>query len=169
MGYFDGVTEASFKKNKEGQTLYYPWGIFGKGYLITDAAKESQLRNFTKYNYMLILPLVILNQIIFGPVPNLIIFPIYTIIFIALIKKFTNGLPVVTEKLKVSEAYRNSAKRHDLFTLIILDIVALLFVALGLLFVIEKRNTLLGIFAIVLFGLAATTLSYMAWSKIKHK
>lgn len=167
MSYFDGLTEASFKKNNEGQTLYYPWGVLGRGYLVTDIEKENQLRKFTKMNYVIILPIVVITQILFGIIPNLVILPIYMIVFVVLLKKFTAGLPTVTEKLKVGEAYRNSASRHNLFTLIILEIAALLFALAGLLFIIEGRNVLLGVFAVVLFGFTAAAIAFMAWSKIK--
>ncbi|MCC6138381.1 MAG: hypothetical protein IT287_07090 [Bdellovibrionaceae bacterium] len=169
MGYFDGLTEASFKKNNLGQTLYYPWGVMGKGYLVIDNAREQQLRKFTKLNYLITLPVVIFNQVIFGVLPNLILLPIYIVTFIFLLRKYTSNLPVVTEKLGVKEAYRNSASRHSLTTLLALEVVAIAFVTMGILFIIEGRNTYLGIFAVALFGFTAIAIGYMSIFKIKNK
>lgn len=169
MSYFDGLTEASFKKNTQGETLFYPWGVLGKGYLVQDSKKEAHLRKFTKLNYMVTLPLVIVNQILFGYLPNLILMPIYLITFVVILKKLTKGLPYAEEKLKISESYKNSASKHNLATLIVLDIAALAFTLTGLLFILEGRNVLLGAFAFILFGFTTVAISYMLWNKLKTK
>lgn len=169
MGYFDGLTEASFKKNAQGETLFYPWGVLGKGYIVSDAKKEADLRKFTKLNYMITLPLVIVNQSLFGFIPNLVLLPIYLIAFLVILKKLTKDLPIANEKLKITESYKNSASKHNLATLIVLGLSSLVFTITGLLFIIEGRNTVLGGFALVLFGLTTVAISYMAWNKIKNK
>jgi hypothetical protein len=169
MSYFDGLTEASFKKNTQGETLFYPWGALGKGYIVQDTKKEADLRKFTKLNYMITLPLVIVNQVLFGYLPNLILMPIYLITFFVVLKKLTKDLTTTDEKLKISESYKNSARKHNLATLIILGITALLFTITGLLFIIEGRNAVLGSFAFILFGFTTVVISYMLWIKIKTK
>lgn len=169
MGYFDGLTEASFKKDSQGQTLFFPWGVIGKGYIVTDSKKEAQLRKFTKLNYMITLPVVIFNQVVFGYVPNLILLPIYLITFVLLLKKYTSGLPIATDKLKVAEAYKNSARKHSLFTLVALGLSSLIFTIMGVIFIVEGRNVILGAFAVALFGFTTAAMAYMSWNKIKNK
>ena len=31
MGYFDGLTSASFNTNQNGRPLFFPWGVLGSG------------------------------------------------------------------------------------------------------------------------------------------
>jgi hypothetical protein len=33
MGYFDALTSSSFKKDESGKTVFYPWGVLGKGHI----------------------------------------------------------------------------------------------------------------------------------------
>ena len=33
MNYFDGLSNNLFKKDSNGNLIYFPWGIFGKGYI----------------------------------------------------------------------------------------------------------------------------------------
>lgn len=169
MGYFDGLTEASFKKSEQGETLFYPWGVLGKGYIVSDAKKEAELRKFTKLNYIITLPVVIINQLLFGYLPNLVLLPIYLVIFLVLLKKLTKDLPIANEKLKISESYKNSASKHNLATLIVLALCSLAFTITGILFIIDGRNILLGSFAAILFGLSTVAISYMILNKIKNK
>ncbi len=49
MGYFDGLTGASFKKDKRGYTVFYPWGIGGRGYILPEHKKDDVRRVLKRY------------------------------------------------------------------------------------------------------------------------
>ncbi|CAD7838619.1 MAG: hypothetical protein [Olavius algarvensis Delta 4 endosymbiont] len=48
MSIFDGIINSYFRINAEGDTEYYPHGIFGKGYIVPHEEKENEIRNFLK-------------------------------------------------------------------------------------------------------------------------
>ena len=46
MGYFDGLTDGAFKKDSFGNTLLFPWGIFGSGFIIKSKETHEKIRKF---------------------------------------------------------------------------------------------------------------------------
>ena len=43
MGYFDGLTDASFKTDDEGRFSLLSLWYFGKGYILPDELKNNKL------------------------------------------------------------------------------------------------------------------------------
>jgi len=60
MGYFKNLTETSFKLDKEGNTIFFPWGFIGKGYILPSKILETKIRRFLLGYYLISLILVIL-------------------------------------------------------------------------------------------------------------
>ena len=78
MGYFDGLVSGAFKKDAAGHTVFYPWGILGKGYVVPSVVEEERLRSFLKTMYMILLPGIIIIQVVFGAWVNfVIVIPVY--------------------------------------------------------------------------------------------
>lgn len=42
MGYFEGLTNGNFKKDRDGNTIFFPWGILGKGRVLPDEQTEKK-------------------------------------------------------------------------------------------------------------------------------
>ena len=49
MGYFDGLTAGSFKKDAEGRELFFFWGKFGKGRVICSSPHPEQTVGLEKF------------------------------------------------------------------------------------------------------------------------
>ena len=169
MGYFDGLTDAAFKKDVSGNNLFYPWGIFGSGFIINSEDEKNQIRGFFKKMYMVMFPSIIIIHMTVGFWLNLVLLPVYGIWYYFKAKKITKDLRKTEEKLKVSESYKNSAKSHNLSTLIILELFSLGFVVLGL-FVLQSGKELLVAYASIgFFGLCSIAIGFMIMAKIKNK
>ena len=52
MGYFDGLTAASFKKDAQGRDLFFIWGKFGKGRVVPTEADGASVRSYLKIYYI---------------------------------------------------------------------------------------------------------------------
>ena len=39
--YFEGLVAGNFKTAADGQRLFYPWNVWGKGYVLSDAKLNS--------------------------------------------------------------------------------------------------------------------------------
>jgi hypothetical protein len=59
MGYFDGLTDAVFKIDREGKLLFYPWGVLGRGYVLPNDSKKQQVRKFLSLWYKVSPPVII--------------------------------------------------------------------------------------------------------------
>jgi len=169
MGYFDGLTDAVFKKDSSDNTLFYPWGIFGSGFVIDSEEKKNQIRGFIKKMYIVLLPVIIIIQGTVGYWLYWVLLPVYFVWYIFMIKKITKDLPKSTEKLKISEAYKNSAKSHNLPTLIILLFFSLGSVAISIWVLQSGKGSLVTYTPMGFFGLCSVVFGYMIVVKIKNK
>lgn len=167
MGYFDGLVSGAFKKDAEGNTVFYPWGIMGKGYILRTVAEEEKLRGALKLNYMIILPAIIIIQITVGAWLNFVLIPVYVILFTLWVHHATKGMERSFEKITAAESYKNSARAHNLPTLIILEIFAIGFVAIGVWMIAEGERILIALLCILLFGASALAIGYMILQKVR--
>ena len=169
MGYFDGLTDAVFKKDSAGNNVFYPWGIFGSGFIIHSEDQKNQIRNFYKTMYRMMLPAIVIIHVLVGVWLNLVLLPIYIAWYHLRMRKITKDLPKTLEKLKISEAYKNSAKSHNLPTLIFLGLISIGFVAIGAFLLKSGENALIACAMIGLFGLCSVVMGCMIKTKIQSK
>lgn len=150
MGYFDGLVEASFKKGADGRTIFYPYGVLGKGYHLSGEGEEG-MRVFVRGYLRICLPIAILSV----SVLRLYALPL----LIILLAPYTIGvrrlLPTdmqATEKLTFAEVNTNMAEAMGLVTcfLLLLGSVGFLFAAIVAFFHFEAQW--IGIAGAILFG-----------------
>lgn len=48
MGYFEDLASRSFKTTEDGRRLFFPWGVFGRGYVIASEDDYQLLRTQMK-------------------------------------------------------------------------------------------------------------------------
>ncbi|MBN1545705.1 MAG: hypothetical protein JW902_03505 [Syntrophaceae bacterium] len=165
MGYFDGLTDASFKTDEKGNTIFYPWGILGRGYILPEDKKDS-FRNGIKRFLQISLPLVILITVLKLWLLLLIVLPVFIIGYTIWIKKITKNLNSSSNKLTLSESTINSARSHNLTTLWFLAIGSLLFVVASIfIIIIAPEKWTIGLPGVIFFGFGL----YVFWKMIKAK
>ena len=169
MGYFDGLTDAAFKKSTSGNNLFYPWGLFGSGVVIESEETHTEIRKFLKKVSMVTLFAVITIQVTVGFWLNVALLPIFGIWYHFTIKKITKDLPRTTEKLRFSESYKNSAKSHNLATLILLEVFSIGFVAMGVWMLSIGGDQLMAMSSIGFFGFCSIAIGYMIHAKIRQR
>ena len=164
MGYFDGMTDACFKTDAQGTTLFYKWGVLGKGYIIPSADKKDEIRKFLKLYYMISLPIIIvLGAFINWLLATILVIPFF-IWFQIKISSLTKDLAISNEKLTLKESYTNSAKGHNETTLWLLLIFSILMFLGGLFVLLIAKNLkgqILGIGCIIMFGACSAAFIYM--------
>lgn len=164
MGYFEGLTDATFKQDSNGNTLFYPWGVLGKGRILKDAETRDQLRNFILLYYKVSLPtaivLAVLRQWWLLGIAGVALLAWFLLKSRSLLK----DCPVSEERLTLKEGYRNSAASHNALTLWLLLVVSLLFSAAGGLLLLAGK-TLVGLLTLTLFGACSAAFIYMLKSK----
>lgn len=131
MGYFDSLASSLFKKDESGKSIFYPWGVFGKGRVLPDEETENRVRRLVIRFFMIgiILVLIVGGSVgwVYGFIPVVVFIAWYQFKLMALIA----GCSVSHEKLTFREGW---AKRFNKTTLwLMLILFSILFVAGGLL------------------------------------
>ena len=128
MGFLDGLTNASFKTNEKGNTIFYPLWIFGKGYIVPDDRKDW-FRLTIKRLLIICIPLVItVSMFLSLPLFFFIILPLYFCGCTIWMKKSTRGLAISSSKLTLSDSTGKSARSYNWNTFLFLEIISFLFV-----------------------------------------
>ena len=165
MGYFDGLADASFKKDSNGNDVFYAWGVLGKGRVLPDEATKAKLRKFVIRYYQIMLPIAILLGIFRLWLPALLVLTALTFGFYFYVNQLTKNCPICTEKLTLKESYRNSANSHNTLMLWFMLLVSLLFV-IGGMWMFIKGRLFLGLGIVVFFGLCSA--AFILMIKVKR-
>jgi hypothetical protein len=163
VGYFDGLASGAFKKDESGRTIFYPWGVLGRGRLLPDEAAEKKSYGFIKLYFQIALPLIVLGAV-FNWMYALALLPILLVWYYLKINSLVSTYPVVDAKLTMRESYAGSAAAHGKGTLWALFVVSSLFVIAAAWIALSGSTTgdkLIGVAGILLFGLAAIAIGYM--------
>ncbi len=168
MGYFDGLAASSFKKDSSGKTLYYPFGIFGRGYVIPNDKKEKSIRSSLKRFYVIALPILIGTGILFGWLYAILLLIPVLLWAILLPKSLVKGLHPCATKMKVSDSIDSSARAHSKGMLWFLFLASSFFTLTGLFILIsDPEKSILALSTIAFFGLGTFIMGRMLLRRIK--
>ncbi len=177
MKFFDAFIEAGFKTLDNGTILFYPLGIFGKGYILPSTEKKTQIENELKRKNSVILPFAglffaiyitsLMGHWWYGLIPSLFILLAITVYSIKSNDHLTRGLAVTPVKISASEIYKRAAKSWPTPLLWCLEIGSVLFVLAGVLILLSGRSILVGLAGIGIFGLCSLIYGYMLYAKRK--
>ncbi len=162
MGYLDGLTDAFFKRNADGESLFYPNGVLGKGYVLPDEAKRDEVRRFVRHYYIVTFGSMIVIGAFAEPIYYFPLFPFFLVGYYWKITQLVSGLPKTSERLSVKETYANSARSHNRVTLWLMLVASALFTCVGLATLLwGTTKWLQSLACAVFFGFGTLVLSYM--------
>jgi hypothetical protein len=164
MGYFDGLANASFKKNSEGTSIFYPWGIFGRGRVIPDHHTEKRIRAFLTRYYKLSLLSLTAVGILGGWIWAALLLPLHCLWFYLGVKPLVSECAYSTDKLTIKESCSGSAAGHSRSTLWLLLTSSGLLVLGGVLMASNADSLdsmILGLLCVVFFGACCAAFGYM--------
>ncbi|MBF0287395.1 MAG: hypothetical protein HQM14_06200 [SAR324 cluster bacterium] len=152
MGYFDSLTENHFKTDFEGRSIYYRWGVLGKGYVLSNKTVENKLRQLIKVFYFVAMVTVIGVAVSIGWFYELFLVPLllvwYQLYTGSLIKEF----PTV-EVSSFQERLANYFTSYSLTRLWCMLIGSIFFVVAGILIALfDSESAFLGVFSALFFG-----------------
>jgi hypothetical protein len=169
VGYFDGMTDALFKKQADGGVVFYPWGAMGNGYLVTQPQKASRLRAFVRGFYVITGPLfILLGTLLRGRALWVIapLFVIFTAWYAMKTRQMLAGVPRCTERFSIKEGYARTAASSSAQTLRLrrFFFACLLVAVMGILLMLvahTRERLVTGAIATVLSAAAAAVFGYM--------
>ncbi|RJP93500.1 MAG: hypothetical protein C4518_06365 [Desulfobacteraceae bacterium] len=114
MGYFRNLTNSSFKQGNNGERLFYPWGVCGKGYILESIEQESRIRKYLSTYYIVSLLLIIIIGAFLGLWIVLVpLIPVAFILWWPIAKAVTNGLKETEIKLSIKKNFEGQFKDKD--------------------------------------------------------
>lgn len=169
MGYFDGLSDAIFKTDAKGRSIFYPWGVLGKGYILSNEPRKQQIRRFIKFYYMVSLPSIIAVGILLGWIISVALLPIFFFWYFFATARLLRGLPVAGGRLSLSESYQSSAQAYAITYLwFMLIFFCITFVLAGIdLLLFHKASRFLGLTVMICCGAGSCVFGYMI--KIRNK
>jgi hypothetical protein len=176
MGYFDGLTNASFRKDSQGRDVFYPYGIYGRGRIVPDAETAQRLRSSIKRLYILlmaILPpaIVIIRLAQLSLVYLLLLVLAGAAISTGYVRRLARGMPYSDERLTYRESLQNALRGYSRLSLVLLAILSAVFVALGV-FILSldpAENLWLALVLILFFGLGLLVFLGMLFLKSRQE
>jgi L-asparagine transporter-like permease len=140
----------------DGRRLFFPWGIWGRGYVIpTEQHYERLLRQIKTYTMVSLVVVIVAVGILKG-LWALAAAAVLMIFYVVWIPILVRGLATSDEKLTMAESMTTQARTHNLGTLRLLLVVSLLFVTIGLATLLfDPSQWPLSLTVIVFFGLCA--------------
>lgn len=164
MGYFEGLADASFKQDAQGNNIFYPWGVLGKGRILPDETTKISLRKFIILYYQISLPTLLLLTLLRMWWLLVVIGFVLFAWFYLHTKLITKDCAISNEKLTLKESYKNSADGHNKYMLWLMLLASLVFVVGGV-FMFFKGKLFIGLGAVVFFGLCSAVFIFMLKAK----
>jgi hypothetical protein len=172
MGFLDGLIELGFKKDSEGNTIYYPWGV-GSGFIVKSDDEIKYIRSLAKINTVAFGISFIAIYVIFIFWFSffwfcLFLFTIYLVWCLYKIKIITKELPKSTQKLTWSEYVNASAKSFSWVYLIILGMFLIVGIILRIWILYKTQDWLEFFLQIIPYALIGATVGGLMYIKQKN-
>lgn len=162
MGYFDAITSGSFKTMPDGRQLFFPWGVFGRGYAIPTVAEYVRLRRQVKINTAVSLVLIIAVAAMQRYLWTLGVGGALMIAYAAWAYVQMHSLQPTEERLSYRESLSTQAILHNKAVLWAMEVVSILYVATGLvILVVDPQSWFIALASIVFFGACAAVFARM--------
>jgi hypothetical protein len=166
--YFEKQTVVEIAADEDGNRVWYPWAVLGKGVLVGDEAALDQIRILKRRSRFGILFFVLA----LGFIPsfwNLIAIPVYVAWYLFELSKATKGLPVASEKGSYRKFARSLASTFSYGYLIAVNLLLAVSLAVML---FGPKEKLAGVELrplIIIVMLFAAHISYVLFLKYKSR
>ncbi len=162
MGYFDFLTSSYFKTAPDGRKLFFPWGVLGRGYAIGSEQDYLRLHQQIKIYMIVSLVLVLGSASLEGDLVGLAVATLLIGFYAVWSQYLLRRRQRSDERLSLQEAMASRARLLSPVVLWLVEIGALAFVGAGvLIFIVDPRNRLIALVAIVFFGLWRPWVAHM--------
>ncbi|MGD9818137.1 MAG: hypothetical protein AB7V04_05475 [Desulfomonilaceae bacterium] len=162
MSFLDSFSDPLFKKSESGESIFYPWGVLGKGYVITSNAEADRIKATVKWcNFCAILVSIMCLQVL-GLVYSLIFVGIYYVGYTFWTGSVTKGMAVASEKLRLSETVERMVIHYSPWNLVLMLVLALVLCILSaIMFFAEPEERGMAAIGFIFFGGCSLWFAYM--------
>ncbi len=161
MGYFDAISSGSFKTLPDGRHLFFPFGIFSRGYVIPTEAEYQRLRRHAKIvtaSVVLIIAVAMMQHLLWTIGVGVVLM----IAGAAWAYLQTRSLQPSEERLSYRESLSTQAFLHNKVFLWVMEVFSVLYVVIGVIILaVDPQKWLTAVSAIVFFGACAVVFARM--------
>lgn len=174
MGFFDGLTDPSFKQQPDGSTAFYPGGVLGKGFVLPDRDFEERLRRKLKISYIVffapIFTALLAGDAFFPDTAILFPFvalPLYFLWFEFSVRRKIRDFPIAPTRLTLRDTADSQAKALSWWWLIPLAGICITFLAVGVWIIfVSPADWVVGSLAVAFSLLCLLSFANISRSKI---
>lgn len=156
-----------FRKTKNGKCVFYPFGVFGFGYLLSKE-KKIEVERILRINNSIFLPITILAAIVFKLYAFILVF-CFGIIYIIEINRIVSGSEKLEERFKLNDANKKLAVSLGLSKCLLLMFCFLFMLGLSILSLFLPGGRLVSTFAILFFSLFLLDSIYLVKYSLESK
>jgi hypothetical protein len=161
-GYFNALTSSYFKTGPDGRKFFFPWGIWGRGYLIPTEERYERMHGMLKI-YMIAMLVLIIGTIAPGYyIAGVAVAAALMLFYAAWVPFLKRGLEPSEERMTMSGNIATQARIHHAGVLWALEIMSIAFVATGVaMLIFQPQQWFAALGAIVFFGYCAFVIGRM--------
>lgn len=161
-GYFNALTSGYFKTAADGGKLFFPWGIWGRGYVIPSDEQYERMHGMLKI-YMIVSLVLIIGTIAAGYLlVGVAIAAACMLFYAAWVPSLKRGFAPSEERMTMRGNMATQARIHHAGVLWAMEIMSILFVASGVgMLIFQPKQWFLAILPIVFFGYCAVIIGRM--------
>ena len=132
QNYSDAVFAGFTKTAPDGRTVFYPWGAFGRGYVI--ASEEDERRLKQKYAVLVVVAPILMGAgyAVSGYLGVLAVGALSIVCTAIYVARLTANMEPSGERLSLTEAFRAQACKHTLRRLWSWTIAGIFLICLGI-------------------------------------
>ena len=167
MGYQSGLDALYFKSNSNGQKLFFPWGYWGRGYVLASDHDYERLRRQLRASQLFFTLLaIVLMPVVMIQQNWIVAFCVVGALFIAFAAVWTRhlvaGLERTNERLSPQDCWTYLAVRYSALRLWAVEMIALVFIGTCIMLLVSGRGEWPMVLLIIFFsGLGAGISGYL--------
>ena len=165
MGYFDSLFDGLFRTDSKGKSFFYPWGFFGKGYILPDAKTKQKILDIITYYFISSLILMLGVGVFWDWLFALALLPIFFIWYYFTYSRLTKEFLVTNSRLSLRESFKNSARSHNIITLWAMFTVSLAVFLFFIVLLTSKKTGFVEFAGAIFFGICSIVFGYMIKEK----
>jgi Ca2+/Na+ antiporter len=161
-GYFNALTAGYFKTGADGREVFFPWGVWGRGYAIPSEQRYESMHRQLKIYMIAIMVLIIAPIAAQFYITGFIVAAALMLFYVAWVPLLKRGLEPSEERMSVRGNMATQARIHHAGVLWALEIMSIVFVATGIvMLIVEPKQWFLALAPIVFFGFCAIVIGRM--------
>lgn len=180
MDQLSGLMHVLFKKDTSDKTVFYPWSIFGNGFIVPAESNYQQIRHGLKKMMMFLLSALLITivllefielnkfQILFNIALPAIILSIFVLCYYVFVKKITKGMAISNEHMKRVDIYNEMAKSYSVPALILIEIFFFVFLIISVWFIFIREYIITASLATLFLGLCCYIVKNIIAKKIQQ-